>query len=212
MENTENQKAVALFNKLAEVYQQKFFSVDAYKAYLDEFLAHIRPGATVLDAACGPGNISHYLLNSGKELQLTGIDLAPNMVSLASKNNPSGRFFVHDALKSDTLNQSFDALVAGFLFPYFSWDQVRLFLRKAHQILNPDGFLYLSTMEDSYEKSRMRTSSSGEQLMMYFYESLFLENTLEELGFEILAVHRQPYVLSETESDTDLIILARKIS
>lgn len=212
MQNTENSKAVALFNKLADAYQQKFFSVDAYQVYLDELHSHLKPGAHILDVACGPGNITHYLLQSGKNLRASGIDLAPNMVRLARANNPRAQFLVHDALQIDTLNQTFDALIAGFLFPYFSWDQVRFFLRKAHAILHSGGILYLSTMEDSYEKSRMRTSSTGDQLMMYFYESLFLENTLEELGFDILSVNRQPYILSETESDTDLIILAKKRS
>lgn len=212
MENSENGKAVALFNKLADSYQQKFFSVDAYKTFLDEFLSYLKPGAKVLDVACGPGNISHYLLNSGKNLHITGIDLAPNMISLARTNNPEAQFFVHNALHIDSLNGSFDALVAGFLFPYFSWDQVRAFLKKAHTALNPGGILYISTMEDLYEKSRIRTSSSGDQLMMYFYECAFLESTLLELGFEVLSTHRQAYTISETESDTDLIILAKKIS
>ncbi|WP_300662908.1 class I SAM-dependent methyltransferase [Fluviicola sp.] len=210
MENTENLKAVELFNKLADSYQQRFFSVDAYQPDLDKFLNQIKPDSTVLDVACGPGNISHYLLKKRPDLNLLGVDLAPNMISLAQKNNPNAHFQVYDALKLDALNRSFDAVIVGFLFPYLSKEQVLGFLQHVHQVLNQEGILYLSTMEDVYENSRLRSSSNGEQVMMHYYESSFLSQTLENLGFEVLSVRTQDYVISENETDTDLIIIAKK--
>lgn len=211
MENTENQKAVELFNKLADSYQQRFFSVDAYQNDLDKFLKQLKPKSRILDVACGPGNISHHLLKKRPDLNLLGIDLAPNMINLAQINNPDAHFQVHDALKLDALNQSFDALIVGFLFPYLSKEHVLIFLQKVHAILNPGGILYISTMEDLYENSRFRPSSTGELVLMHYYESSFLSQTLESLGFEILSVRKQDYAISETETDTDLIIISRKI-
>lgn len=212
MENTENRKAVELFNKLADSYQQRFFSVDAYQIDLDKFLQQVKQNSSILDIACGPGNISHCLLKNRPDLNLLGIDLAPNMINLAQINNPDARFQIHDALKLDTLNQSFDALIVGFLFPYLSKEQVLVFLKSAHAILNPGGILYISTMEDLYENSRFRPSSTGELVMMHYYESSFLSQALESLGFEILSVRTQEYVISENESDTDLIIISKKVS
>lgn len=210
MENTENQKAVNLFNKLADSYQQRFFSVDAYQEDLDKFLDHVKSNAGILDVACGPGNISHYLLKKRPDLNLLGIDLAPNMINLAQTNNPDAHFRVYNALELEALNQSFDAIIVGFLFPYLSREQVLGFLRNVHKILNPGGALYLSTMEDLYENSRLRASSTGELVMMHYYESSFLSQTLEFLGFEILSIRTQNFVISENETDTDLMIVARK--
>ena len=210
MENTENQKAVNLFNKLADSYQQRFFSVDAYQQDLDKFLNLIQPNSNILDVACGPGNISHYLLKKRPDLNLLGIDLAPNMINLAQTNNPDARFRVHNALELEALNQSFDAIIVGFLFPYLSKEQALGFLRKVHKILNPGGALYLSTMEDRYENSRFKPSSTGELVMMHYYESSYLSRELEFLGFEVLSVRTQNFVISENETDTDLMIVARK--
>ncbi len=212
MENAENRKAVELFNKLADSYQQRFFSVDAYQVDLDKFLLQVKQNSSILDIACGPGNISNHLLKKRPDLNLLGIDLAPNMISLAQINNPDARFQIHDALKLDALNQSFDALIVGFLFPYLSKEQVLVFLKSAHAILNPGGILYISTMEDQYENSRFRPSSTGELVMMHYYESSFLSQVLESLGFEILSVRTQEYVISENESDTDLIIISKKMN
>lgn len=210
MENTENQKAVNLFNKLADSYQLRFFSVDAYQQDLDNFLNLVKPNSNILDVACGPGNISHYLLKKRPDLNLLGIDLAPNMINLAQTNNPDAHFRVYNALELEALNQSFDAIIVGFLFPYLSKEQVLGFLRNVSAILHPGGALYLSTMEDLYENSRFRPSSTGELVMMHYYESSFLSQTLEFLGFEVLSIRTQNFVISENETDTDLMIVARK--
>lgn len=210
MENTENQKAVNLFNKLADSYQLRFFSVDAYQQDLDKFLNLVKPNSNILDVACGPGNISHYLLKKRPDLNLLGIDLAPNMINLAQTNNPDAHFRVYNALELEALNQSFDAIIVGFLFPYLSKEQVLGFLRNVSAILHPGGALYLSTMEDLYENSRFRPSSTGELVMMHYYESSFLSQTLEFLGFEVLSIRTQNFVISENETDTDLMIVARK--
>ena len=210
MNATNNQKAVELFNKLADSYQERFFSVEAYQEPLLLFLDQLKADATVLDIACGPGNISHFLLEHKPGLKLTGIDLAPNMINLARRNNPNAVFQVQDALQIDTLDARFDAVVVGFLFPYLSMEQVTDFLKKVYQLMNPEGILYLSTMEDLYENSRLRASSTGEQVMMHYYEAGFLTTLLERIGFEVISERTQPYRISATETDTDLIILAKK--
>lgn len=210
MNTTNNQKAVDLFNKLADSYQQRFFSVDHYKESLDIFLSHLGDYSSVLDVACGPGNISHFLLTQKPNLKLLGIDLAPNMIDFARINNPNAAFKVHDAMEIDQLDSIFDAIVIGFLFPYLSMDQVELFIQKVYQKLTDNGIIYLSTMEDLYENSRLKASSTGEQLMMHYYEATFLIQLLERIGFQVISKHAQPFSTSETESDTDLILIARK--
>jgi ubiquinone/menaquinone biosynthesis C-methylase UbiE len=205
-----NQKAVDLFNKLADSYQQRFFSVEMYSESLLQFLTYLKEGASVLDVACGPGNISHFLLTRRPDLKLLGIDLAPNMIQLARINNPTADFAVHDAMEIDQLDSNFDAVIIGFLFPYLSIDQVESFLQKVYQKLPENGIVYLSTMEDLYENSRLKASSTGEQLMMHYYESGFLVQLLEQIGFQILSKKVQPYPVSETETDTDLILIAKK--
>ncbi|WP_343632024.1 class I SAM-dependent methyltransferase [Fluviicola sp.] len=205
-----NQKAVDLFNKLADSYQQRFFSVDHYGESLNILLNHLEERSKVLDVACGPGNISHYLLERLPQLELLGIDLAPNMIELARKNNPNARFLVYDALQIDYLDTSFDAIVVGFLFPYLAIEQVELFLFKVYEKLNENGILYLSTMTDLYENSRMKASSTGEEVMMYYYETGFLTRLLQQIGFRVISTHEQPFPVSETETDTDLILIAQK--
>lgn len=209
---TNNQKAVDLFNKLADSYQERFLSVDAYSESFHTLLSLLDKNSHILDVACGPGNISKFLLNERPDLDILGIDLAPNMIEWAKKNNPTATFAVHDAQQINQLNETFDAIVVGFLFPYFTMTQVREFISKAHKMLHPNGAIYISTMEDRYENSRLRASSTGEQLLMHYYEAADLIEILEMNRFQVVFEKRQLFSTDLPESDTDLMLIARKIN
>lgn len=210
MNTTNNQKAVDLFNKLADSYQERFLSVEAYSESFHALLSMLDKNSRILDVACGPGNISRFLLNERPDLDILGIDLAPNMIEWAKRNNPTATFIVHDAQKIDQLTETFDAIIVGFLFPYFTMTQVREFIEKAHKILSKDGIIYISTMEDRYENSRFRSSSTGEQLLMHYYEASDLIEILEMHRFQTVFEKRQLFSTDLPESDTDLMLIARK--
>lgn len=212
MNTTNNQKAVDLFNKLADSYQERFLSVEAYSESFQTLLSMLNKNSRVLDVACGPGNISRFLLNERPDLDILGIDLAPNMIEWAKKNNPTATFIVHDAQKINQLTETFDAIIVGFLFPYFTITQVREFIEKAGKMLSKDGIIYISTMEDRYENSRFRSSSTGEQLLMHYYEAADLVEILEINRFQTVFEQRQLFSTDLPESDTDLMLIARKMA
>lgn len=207
MDHTSN--AVAIFDKLAQVYQDKYMDTSLYHQSFDFFCHSIAtPCASVLELACGPGNITRYLLDSRPDLQILGTDLAPNMIELARKNNPEAQFELMDCRDIGQLGQLFDALMCGFALPYLSREEAIQLIRDAARLLKPGGILYLSTMEDDYSKSGYRSSSSGDQVFMYYHQSDYLSQALRYNGFRILSMERQPF--PEQEDTTDLIIIARR--
>lgn len=205
--------AVDIFDKYAESYQQKYMDVGLYHDSLDLFCANIHPNpAKVLDVACGPGNISQYLLKQGPHFQILGIDLAPTMIELAKINNPGAEFRVLDCREITTLPDPFDAIMCGFCLPYLSKTEAIQLIRDAYTLLNPNGLLYISTMEDDYKNSGLKSASTGEQLYMHFHQADYLTAAMEEAGFSLLDVRRQDFPSPDGTKTTDLIILARKIN
>ena len=202
--------AADLFNKYAESYQEKYMDVALYAASLDLFCAHLPDeNAEILELACGPGNVTQYLLTKSPGLKILGTDLAPNMIELARKNNPSAQFEVLDCRQISSLGRTFDAIMFGFGLPYLSKSEALDFIRDAAKRLKPKGLIYLSTMEDDYSKSGIQTSSGGDQLYMYFHEAAYLEQALKEQGFQIIALNRQEFPTEKSEKTMDLLILAR---
>lgn len=211
MEPNHSELAVALFDKRAQDYQDKFMALDLYHDTFDRFCAHIpTPNARILELACGPGNITQYLLARRPDFQILGTDLAPKMLELARINNPSAVFELLDCRDIGSLHQTFDGIVLGFGLPYLTKEESIAFIRDAATLLNPDGVLYLSTMEDDYSKSGYKLSSKGEPLFLHYHQVDYLCEALEANGLVVLHLLRQNYPEQDGSTTIDLILIVHK--
>ena len=203
-----NKIAVDLFDQFADLYQTKFMDVSLYHDTFDLFCHHLpQKHAEILELACGPGNITHYLLQQRPDFQILATDLAPKMLELAAQNNPTAQFALLDARKITSLAKQFDGLMCGFCLPYLSKTEAIQLIADAAKILKPKGLIYLSTMEDAYEKSDWKTGSTGTQIFQHFHEAEYLTAALEANGFRVLDVARKRTAASDGAEVVDLVIL-----
>ncbi|MGZ3885082.1 MAG: class I SAM-dependent methyltransferase [Bacteroidia bacterium] len=200
--------AVDIFNKKAKDYQDRFMDVSLYGSTFDYFCEAIKPNAEVLELACGPGNITRYLLNKRPDLRITGIDLAPDMIALAKQNNPEAGFHIMDCREIASLNKTVDAVMCGFCLPYLEKEEAIQLIRDASTLLHPKGVIYISTMEDDYGKSGLRKGSGGEEMYIHYHEAGYLTYALKENQFEILKTDRKNYTDHTGTATTDLILIA----
>ncbi len=182
-----------------------------YDGCYREFCRLLRPGrASVLDAACGPGNVSRFLTAQRPDLDLLSIDLAPRMVELAQEAVPSAQFALHDCRNLADLKRSFDGIICAFGLPYLSWEEAETFIRAASKALEPDGVLFLSTMLGRKEDSGFQSCSSGDQVYIDYHSEDQLISSLHECG---LTVVHQEQMLSPSptpQATTDLVVFATK--
>lgn len=203
--------AVDVFNKHAEKYQDKFMDVSLYGDTFDFFCNNIEnKNAEILELACGPGNITKYLLNKRPDLKILGTDLAPNMIDLAAINNPTAAFQIMDCRDIGKMNKKFDGIMCGFCLPYLSKEETIKLITDASKILKPKGVLYLSTMEDDYSKSGFKKGSAGDEIFMHYHKTDYLTNALTENNFKIINLKRQDYPETDGTITIDLIIIAQK--
>lgn len=201
--------AVDIFNKLADSYQEKFMNVSLYKDSLDIFCNSIvKENATILDLACGPGNISKYLLNKRFDYKILGTDLAPKMIELAKINNPNAQFKIMDIRAINNLETNFDGIICGFGLPYLSKIEAIKFICDASQKLNSKGVLYISTMEDDNNNSGFKTGSTGDKMYQNFHQADYLVDALTNNYFKVINLERKSY-LHNNQKTTDLIIIAK---
>jgi 2-polyprenyl-3-methyl-5-hydroxy-6-metoxy-1,4-benzoquinol methylase len=199
------------WDKLASQYQDKFMDLDLYNDTYDRFCELVKPGkARILEIGCGPGNITRYILAKRPDLILEGIDVAPAMLELAKKNNPTADFKVMDCRNIDTLNTTYDAILCGFCLPYLSKDDCHKFIKDCAALLNTGGILYFSAIEDEYSKSGMETSSDGEHSMfVYSHEAAYLQQWLGNYGFEDIEVIRKQYPKADGTVSVHIIFIAK---
>jgi len=201
---------VDTFNRLAGKYQEKYMDFDFYFDTYDTFCDLIsNDKAAVFEIACGPGNITKYLLKKRPEFTIEGIDLAPNMVELARANNPAANFHVLDSRDISSINKKFDAVMCGFCTPYLSKEDVAKLIIDIRALLKTDGILYLSTMEDDYEKSDFQTSGDGDRVYIHYHQFDFLKLQLDANRFRIVDIKRKAFPVENGTPATDLFVFAQ---
>lgn len=221
-----NRQAVSLFNQLAQGYQDKYMDVSLYACALDKFCSLLVPNAAVLDMACGPGNLSRYLLDKRPDINLLGLDLAPNMLELAKLNNPEAAFMRMDCRDIDFNQlsnkafatrlmgkhiQAFDALVCGFVLPYLTSAEVLALFNDMHRLIKDNGIIYLSTMTGSLTDSGVQISSSGQEMYIHYHEEPQLIEALITTGFELISHSKQAITNPSLERQVvDSLFIAKK--
>jgi predicted TPR repeat methyltransferase len=204
-------KAAAIFDKLADLYAVKFMDVSLYHDSFDLFCSRIaKTDASILELACGPGNITKYLLQKCPDFNILGIDLAPNMLVLAKQNNPMANFEVMDCRKIDHLPVTFDAVMCGFCLPYLSKEEAIKLIVDAAMRLNSSGMIYISTMEDAYSKSGWKKGSTGDEIYMHFHEEKYLVDAMRLAGFTDIEIKRIVTVGGDGVEVVDLILVGQK--
>ena len=205
-----SKQAAGLFDKLALHYQNKYMDVSAYGAELDAFIGMFPdPSPAILEIACGPGNLTRYLLDRLPAARILGTDLAPTMISLARVNCPEAAFEVMDCRNLNQLNQRYDGVIAGFCLPYLNPEEAGQLISDISQLLNEGGLLYLSTIEGEREKSGMRKGSTGDELFQYYYTADDLQTWMRQSGLRIFRQNTTT-VPGNSHQDIDLQLIAQK--
>lgn len=207
-----NESAIKLYDKRAEVYQEKFRDLDIYYPAYDLLLKYIQnPSAHILDIGCGPGLLAKYLLTKFPTLKITGIDGSANMIELAKKNNPSGDFQVMDCRKIDALSQQFDVIICAFITPYISTEECHGLIANCSKLLKKSGIFYWSTMEGTPENSGMETNSYGDSLYINYYKKEDLQQIMKANHLLAMEFLSQPYTLHTGKTITDIFFLSTKL-
>lgn len=159
MKNQNSEKPIALhaYQALAERYAALVDSKPE-NAYYERpatlsLLTNVK-GKRVLDAGCGPGSYSEWLVDHGAEV--VAIDVSPKIVQLA-KQRLGTRTEVHQADLSKPLDfledESFDIVLCPLVLDYIeNWERV---FAEFHRILRESGLLIFS-VEHPFMKFALR--------------------------------------------------------
>ena len=199
------------WNKLSSLYQDKFMDLDLYNDTYD-FICNnvIKDNPKLLEIGCGPGNITRYLLSKRPDFDIFGIDIAPNMIKLAKKNNPTASFAVMDSRQIDDIKTKFHGIVCGFCLPYLSQTDSLKLITDCYNLLHENGLIYISFVEGEPSRSDFQIGSSGYRSYFYFHNLNDLKAHLFENNFYEFKIFKVEYKKSETEIDIHTILTAKK--
>tara|TARA_R110001592_G_scaffold165413_2_gene399789 strand:+ start:893 stop:1489 length:597 start_codon:yes stop_codon:yes gene_type:complete len=196
---------------VASIYEDKFMDLDLYNDTYNFFTEQIPTNnPEILEIGCGPGNITKYVLGKRPDFKLTAIDIAPNMIKLAKKNNPNATFKVLDIRNITTIRQNFNGILAGFCVPYLSQMDCLKLIQDCRKLLSSSGILYISFVEGIYEDSAYQIGSSGDRVFFYYHSLDFFKNIIETNHFTIIKLYHKNFDKTDKTTETHTIMIARK--
>jgi ubiquinone/menaquinone biosynthesis C-methylase UbiE len=119
-------------------------SLPVDRALLGVFAELVRAAGDVpvIDVGCGSGRITRILADFG--LDVFGVDLSPEMVSLARRLYPDLRFCTGSMLALEVGDQSLGGVLAYYSIIHVPWEHRPSVFREFHRVLAPGGVLMLA--------------------------------------------------------------------
>lgn len=133
------------YDAVASLYAERFSTMldtrPLERGMLAAFAERVRDTGPVADIGCGPGNLTAHLHTLG--VVTFGIDLSPEMVTLARQAHPDLRFDEGSMTALDLEDGVLGGILAHYSVIHTPPDQLPAVLAEFHRALAPGGHLLI---------------------------------------------------------------------
>jgi trans-aconitate methyltransferase len=178
----EAERIIDLYRRHAHAWDQDRGRSLFERPWLDRFLAHLPPKASILDLGCGGGEpIARYLVDQGHAM--TGIDAAPDLIALCEKRFPAHAWSVAD-MRGLSLGRTFNGLLAWDSFFHLRADDQRRMFAVFRRHAAPKAALMFTSGPAAGEAIG---AYRGEPLYHASLDEAEYRLLLREQGFEVVS-------------------------
>ncbi|MET8558870.1 class I SAM-dependent methyltransferase [Streptomyces sp. NPDC004959] len=191
----------AAFDAIGRRYDEAFPHKEGQIAAGAWLAKELPAGARVLDVGSGTGlPTAKDLVDAG--FDVTGVDLSPRMVELATTHVPGARFLRRDlaslrAEGPDGLGR-FDGITCFFTLLMLPRPEIPHALRSLRSLLRPGGLLALSMVEADLDDATI--PFLGHEIRVSGYLREELRRTVRDAGFEIAGEDSYSYAPASTDT------------
>ena len=191
----------AKYDGYAPLYWEKYgsYSNITHQRFIQEFLDHLSPNSTILDAACGAGRYESFLLEKGHTV--IGIDQSQGMLARAKEKFPNVQYRKM-GLQQIAYQDVFDGVICMDAMENVCPENWIPVLNNFHHALKPKGYLYFTAEtienadENEIQQAFERSQQGGlpvvygefpdEEVYHYHPSNQQVKDWVEQAGFEIL--------------------------
>ncbi|WP_027943106.1 class I SAM-dependent methyltransferase [Amycolatopsis taiwanensis] len=178
------------YNTVAASYAEVVPSVEedhpVNRAVLTAFADLVRAAGAgpVADIGCGTGRVTAYLDKLG--LDVSGIDLSPEMLAMARRDHPELRFTEGSILALDLPDAGLAGVVAWYSVIHMPTDRLPLAFSECYRVLAPGGYLQLAFHVGDQRNHRTQGyGHDGISLDVYRLPVERICSLLKEAGFAL---------------------------
>ena len=210
-ENLANTRAT--YDRVAAEYAARIAGELAGKplerALLACFAEQVDGMGMVADMGCGPGHVAVYL--DTLSVPMIGIDLSPEMVTVAQQRAPNIAFEQGSMLALVTPDAAWGGIVAFYSIIHLPPEARPQALAEFYRALQPGGLLFLAFHVGDEQRHLDEWWDQPVSLDVWFLQPTEIETLLRNAGFTIeMSLVRQPYAPDVEHQSQRAYIFARK--
>ena len=190
MFSADTRRQAAAFDAIGERYDDVFPHKSGQIIATQWVIDRLPPGARVLDLGCGTGVPTAGMLTESA-LDVVGIDVSTEMLTLARRNVPTGRFVAMDVMELDGSLGRFDAVCAFFSLLMLRREDIPRVLRRIRAVLRPGAVVAVGMVEGDLDYFPM--SFLGQEVNVTAYPRADLEAALRAEGLHVLEVDMEEF-------------------
>ena len=172
------------YNAIARKYEKEAEEDWKDKRYVNKFLTYLNHNDSVLDIACGTGELLKYYNDAG--LKTTGIDISKEMVNISKSKVPNANIINMSLYDIDTLEEKFDGISVTFTLVHIPREKINEIIGKINEKLKENGKLFIVFTISLKEGLQAEPLDSNYKYYAINYSRDEVCNLLENNGFEIL--------------------------
>jgi SAM-dependent methyltransferase len=143
MTDTETRAAYdAVADLYADTFRDMLDGLPLERGLLAAFAELVPDGGKVADIGCGPGHVTDHLHGLG--LDVSGIDLSPEMIARARADHPHLRFAEGSMTALDLPDGALDGILAFYSTIHLDPAELPAAFAEFHRVLAPGGHLLLA--------------------------------------------------------------------
>ena len=196
MFSAETRRQAAAFDAIGERYDDVFPHKSGQIIATKWMIDRLASGARVLDLGCGSGvPTAGMLAESG--IEVVGVDVSTEMLALARRNVPTGRFVAMDVMELDDSLGRFDGACAFFSLLMLRRSDIPLVLRRVRSVLQPGGLVTIGMVEGDLDY--LPLTFLGQEVSVTAYPRSDLEATIRAEGLHVREVDVEEFEPASTD-------------
>jgi len=195
------------YNRVAEKYYEHFKPCESnHLPILQELVKRLPDHAIILDAGCGAGiPVAKFL--SDQQFNVTGIDIAETMLTLARKQVPLAHFQNMSLYNLQFPLQHFDAVVSFFALLHLERNRIDSVLQTIAYIIKPNRYFACSVNKGNNTEGFF--DFFGEQTYFSTYTEDEFVDRLRKAGFTV--VWKKQFIFTKNNhQECQMFFLAKK--
>ncbi|HPI67366.1 MAG TPA: methyltransferase domain-containing protein [bacterium] len=166
----------------ANFYDKKLAFLDSFEQnQLLPLLGDVK-NKKILDVGAGTGRLAIRLAEKG--VDVTALDISPEILKILSKKNKKIKTITADAKALPFPDNSFDVIVAAFLIVHLK--ELKYFFAESYRVLKPGGLLALTNINQ--KKPPELQTKQGKIIVESYYHRP--EKIIEELKQNLFTVSK----------------------